>query len=344
MPGPCSRCPAATLSTVNRGRRRWAVAAAVGAGAVAGAVAVTVGRAPAPNPTEPRPTKHVALEVIARIPARRAPVGVAATEEAVWVTAAGSLRLLEFDPDSEQETRRVDLGAVPAGVAVAGDAVWVGFAEGRDILRLEVDAPGGGGGPVLVGQTPQAVAVAEGGTGVWVAALNEPSVAFIDADSGDVTSRVDLEDRFPSAVAAGFDRVWVPDVVANVLLEIDPSGRRPPDEIRVGSSPTAVAAGEGAVWVGNFDSETVSRFDPGVGRVTGGVHLKGPIGGLAVGAGFVWATEQERGRVVAIDPDTAEVAGAVGVGRVPQGVSVGPDGTVWVAVQGDDELVRIAVR
>jgi len=48
--------------------------------------------------------------------------------------------------------------------------------------------------------------------------------------------------------------------------------------------------------------------------------------------------------VVAIDPDTAEVAGAVRVGRVPQGVSVGPDGTVWVAVQGDDELVRIAVR
>jgi len=328
-------------------RGRWAAVAIVGAGAAAGAVAVasTLLRSPTSNPPERRAeTQRVALHVVARVPARRAPVGVAVTEEAVWVTAAGSLRLLEIDPDSEREVARVGLGGVPAGVTVVSDAVWVGLAEGSDVLRLDANAPREGGEPIAVGQTPQSVAVAEDGTGVWIAALNEPSVALVDAASSEVKSRIDLEDRFPSAVAAGFGKVWVPDVVANVLLEIDPSGRRPPGEIRVGSSPTAVAVGEGAVWVGNFDSETVSRFEPGSGRVTGGVHLNGPIGGLAVGAGYVWATDQERGRVVAIDPETAEIAGSVRVGRVPQGVAVGPDGTVWAAVQGDDEIVRIAVR
>lgn len=330
------------IVTIAAGRGRWSAAAAlVAAGAAAAAV---LGRAEPPGPASPQPvTRSVSLRVSARIPVPRAPQGIVVTDDAVWVTAAGSLRVVKIDPDTEREIAGVGFGAVPAGITVADGAVWVGFAEGGEIVRLDENRPGEGGDPIMVGQTPQAVAAAEDASGVWVAALNEPAVVLVDASTGRVAQRVDLEDRFPAAVSAGFGKVWVPDVVANTLLVIDASGG-PPEEVRVGSSPTSVATGEGAVWVGNFDSETVSRFDPEAGRVTGGVDVGGPVGGVAVGGGYVWATVQGEGRIVAIDPHTGEIAGSVAVGRVPQGIAVAPDGSVWAVVQGEDEVVRVEVR
>lgn len=286
---------------------------------------------------------RISLSVEDRIRVGSAPQGVAAGEDAIWVTVAGEPGLVRVEPESGRASAAAKFGRVPAGVALAGGGVWVGFAEGREIVRLAPDDPSGRGSSIKVGRTPQAVSPDEEGGGVWVAALNEPAVVHVDG-SGRVTQKIDLGAGFPGAVAAGFGRVWVPDVVANQLLAIDAGAGGKPRRVPVGNSPTAVATGEGGVWVGNFESGTVSHFDPRRNRVTGGIRVGGPVGGIAVGAGYVWVTEHKRGRLVAIDPGTDEVAGSVEVGGIPQGVAVAPDGSVWVAVQDGGVLVRVAVR
>lgn len=55
----------------------------------------------------------------------------------------------------------------------------------------------------------------------------------------------------------------------------------------------------------------------------------------------VYALDPDAGTVAAIDAATLTKSWQVAVGKEPKTLALGPDGKLWVAVQGDDKLVRI---
>jgi streptogramin lyase len=127
---------------------------------------------------------------------------------------------------------------------------------------------------------------------------------------------------------------------------------------RAGPSPVSVAITPGAAWVLNSGNSTISRLDPDTGRIetTFSVQLPekrvGPSRFATVADGRLWVVsavddDAPKSAISAIDPSTGhtltrfELGGSVFQDQVTRGdVAIG-SGTVWVALQGEDEIRRI---
>ena len=127
---------------------------------------------------------------------------------------------------------------------------------------------------------------------------------------------------------------------------------------RVGPSPVSVAITPGAAWVLNSGNSTISRIDPDTGRIeaTFSVQLPEKRVGVSrfatVADGRLWVVsavddDAPKSAISAIDPSTGhtltrfELGGSVFQDQVSRGdVAIG-SGTVWVALQSEDEIRRL---
>lgn len=128
----------------------------------------------------------------------------------------------------------------------------------------------------------------------------------------------------------------VSTLIASVVLLATVAG----DGAAKGEGPTSIAAGFGSLWVGMGNGE-VLRFDAESGRLRG--RLKsGPTGfvhGLAVGYGAVWVL---RDRVTRVDPRHNVARDIPRTGSTTAfGIAAPGAGSVWVADDGSDEILRI---
>jgi len=127
----------------------------------------------------------------------------------LWIVNRTSNEVIELDPLTSQERRRITVsGQEPSAIAVGDGALWV--ANFGDDTVTKITIPGPGESATLtttdVGDGPVDVAVGE--KAVWVANQLDRSVSRIDPETSEVTSTIPLGNE-PQRLAAGDGRIWV---------------------------------------------------------------------------------------------------------------------------------------
>jgi YVTN family beta-propeller protein len=254
------------------------------------------------------------------------PAAIAVGEGAVWVANYDERTLARIDPPT-RDVQRTSLELTPTGVAVATGSVWVAHGILGSVSRIGTDgavletiseaAPRASGGSIAVGEGA-----------VWFASASGV-VARIDPSTNRVVSQ-GVAGLLPSAVATGFDAVWIANAGDNNVVRINPRTIGVVREIGVGGSPRGVSVGGGDVWVTSEADDSVYRIDAASSSVKTIPVGDGPTG-IAFGEGAVWVANSADGTVSRIDPETEEVETIV-VGNRPVGIAAGA-GSVWVSVQ-----------
>jgi hypothetical protein len=316
------------------------------------------------------------LAVAARVALPAQAAAVAVGEGAVWVLLEQGT-LLRMDPDRQQVTGRVELGAAaddepsPWGragpLAVGAGAVWVGNGQGTvtariDPERLQVTARFGG----------HAVAVARGVLWSFCCLRGDKVMGFGRVDARTLRPRPPLlvtdaaGRRQPvGRFAVGTDAVWTHNFEERRLWRVPLAGGPARAVGGVSGFPHGLAADDGAAWVlsgtgvpgGQRDrSGRLRRLDPRTGKVTATTPLPdldvggGNVGvGLAVGGGAVWvAGPYSRGLsgggiLLRLDRASGRVAGWLRDPRwfFQEVLAAGPHG-VWVATAAPELLHVVA--
>src|SRR4029453_17565472 len=117
---------------------------------------------------------------VATITVPRAPLDLAATPRAVWVTnaGAGGDNVARIDPRTNRLVGRpVRTGASPQSLAVGGGSLWVANNDERTVARID-QASGKVVADIPVPSEPHRVAYGAGT--VWVSNWHDDSVSRID--------------------------------------------------------------------------------------------------------------------------------------------------------------------
>jgi YVTN family beta-propeller protein len=262
--------------------------------------------------------------------------------------------LRTLDVELARKRRRMYAGAALIGVLAAAVAIPVfAFGQGGGSgggLTVEGNAVAeiDPGSNKVVGQVPNVGArpgsIASGSGSLWVANLDDQTVARIDPSTRSVERTIPVQDP-PTGLAASPGAVWV--VGSNVgsssvaVRRIDPQFATVSNRTSVGNvvpgGPGFVAARGGTVWVAP-SSGLLSRLDATDARVVGRIDPNSGPAAVALGAEAVWVTDSEANTVTRIDP--TGLLTPIPVGRGPGGIAVGAGG-VWVTDALDDAVVRI---
>ena len=261
-------------------------------------------------------------------------------------------QLKTLDVELRRKRRRMYAGAALIGVLAAAVAIPV-FAFGQ----------GSGGGSVrvdgnavaiidphrnsVVGEVPNVgsrpASIAYGSGSLWVANLDDQTVARIDPNTRTVT-RVAVQDP-PTGLATTSDAVWVVGANAGspsvTVRRIDPEFNTVTGTRRLGNiepgGPGFVGTNGSAVWIAP-SSGVLSRMNPESARVVQRVDPNTSPGAIAVGSDAIWVADSYATTVTRIDP--TGLLTPVGVGNGPSAITLGA-GAVWVADSLDDAVVRI---
>ena len=264
-------------------------------------------------------------------------------------------QLNTLDVELRRKRRRMYAGSALIGVIAAAVAIPV-FAFGQ----------GGSGGGVtvagnavveidpasneVVGQVSNVGArpasIAYGAGSLWVANLDDQSVARIDPATHTVGKTLPVVDT-PTGLAASTGAVWVvganPTRPSVTVRRIDPRFDTVTQKKRIGNvipgGSGSVATRGSEVWVAP-SSGLLSRLSPRSARVVQRIDPNGGQTAVAVGPDAVWITDasEQASTVTRVDPTGALTP--IAVGRGPSGIAVG-EGAVWVAVSLGDSVVRI---
>jgi YVTN family beta-propeller protein len=204
---------------------------------------------------------------VATITVRRAPLDVAATPGAVWVTnsGGGGDSVARIDPKTNRLAGRpVRTGASPQSLVVGGGSLWVGNHDARTVTRIDAES-GKVVADIPVPSEPHRVAYGAGAA--WVGNWHDSSVSRIDPETNRVVgSPIPIGFRAGN-LAVGAGGVWVTSDYRSdgepqdvVVVRIDPQTNRAVETIAVGGHPIDVAATAGAVWVSVANPGTVLRI------------------------------------------------------------------------------------
>jgi ABC-type transport system substrate-binding protein/class 3 adenylate cyclase len=328
---------AAAVKFRRRPSRRVLVAAGVAlvvvAGAIAAALALAETGSSAAHAIEGNSVgviKASSGKVTSAIPVGTSPTGVAVGGDATWVANTADDDVSRIDLQTGYVSQ-IQVGGGPVGVVVGGGAVWVTNGLDGTVSRIALGANPKVVQTVHVGDGP--LGIAYGDRSVWVANSVDGTVSKIDAVSGKPkwTRPAVLG---ASAVAFGFDRVWVVSPSTGQVVALNPSTGAPiGNPIPVGGDPEAIAAGSKVVWVANRADGTVSRLNPTKTPVK--VSYLVPVGGapsaIAAGVGdTAWVADAGDGTVEQID--STHVLQTAHVANPPQGVAMGGK-NVYVSVR-----------
>jgi YVTN family beta-propeller protein len=278
--------------------------------------------------------------IVAEIPVGARPSSVVSADDALWVANVDDDNVMRIDPRARRVVKTIATGIAASGLAAEPGSVWaIGGARGV-VLRIDPVFNAVVGRRIktvkvgtLLTSGPATGAVAATANSVWALSggfFSTPRLSRIDPDKKRVAGTVPTGNG-PTAVAIGFDDLWVTDSFENTVSRIDPAGVVT-HTIPVGNGASAVAVGEGAVWVVDSLDDRVVRIDPQTNSVTDSIPVGHYPSGIAVGAGAVWVTNRNDGTVSRIDPRTNTAVEKITVGNSPAGILVSA-GDVWVTVQ-----------
>jgi hypothetical protein len=311
------------------------------------------------------------LAVAGRMALPGQPAAVAVGEGAVWVLLEQGT-LLRVDPDRDQVTGRLELGAPTGGMrvgplAVGAGAVWVGTREATvtarvDPVRLRVTARLGG----------HVAAVARGMLWSYCCRRGDKVTGFGRVDARTLRPAPPLLVKDASGkprpvgwFTVGTDALWTAAFEDHRVWRVPLAGGPAHAVVWVSGFPFRLAAGNGAVWLlsgtgergsGRDRSGRLRRLDPRTGEVTATTPLPDlDVGrvdaevGLVAGDGAVWVagpdarTLHAGGMLLWVDPASGRVAGWLRDPRwfFREVLAAGPRG-VWVATAAP-ELLHVVV-
>lgn len=262
-------------------------------------------------------------------------------------------QLKTLDVELKRKRRRMYAGAALIGVLAAAVAIPV-FALGQGSSGGGITVQGNAvaeidpGSNKVVGQVPNVGArpgpIASGSGSLWVANLDDQSVARIDPATRTVAKTLPVVDT-PTGLATSPGAVWVVGAVPTspsvTVRRIDPQFDTVAQTTRIGNvatgGPGSVATRGRAVWVAPSFG-LLSRLDPQTSTVVQRIDPNTGPTGIAVGADAVWVTDSNANTVTRIDP--TGLLTPIAVGHGPSGIAVGTK-SVWVADTLDDAVVRL---
>jgi DNA-binding beta-propeller fold protein YncE len=281
------------------------------------------------------------IDVSKPIAVGAAPLRVATSSEAIWVTSEPDGTLTRLDPESgEPVGQPLRLGAGISGVAVGAGSVWVSDPQRGEVVRVDPSSGGRVLERVEVGGSPGPIAF--GGGRVWVADDAGAGISAINAKGGRVYRRGLPPRAAPLRLGVGAGGLWVSSASTGNVRRIDLGTLRVDAPIPVGRGPAGVTVAAGGVWVANSRGGTVTKVDPSIHSVLGDpIEVGGRPGGIDAGTATVWVASAAEDAVTRIDLESGERTGApIEVGAEPGAVAVG-ETAVWVADNGEGAVTRI---
>lgn len=176
--------------------------------------------------------------------------------------------------------------------------------------------------------------VTAAGDDVWVTDFDEPVVTRVQASTGEIISRITLDDRELRTIQVTDSGVWVRG--ASAVHRIDPATNRVASTVakdKIGTNITRVFVDETAMWACSSSTLMRTTLD---GDPTGSVDLGFPCGTVTSASGQVWvASDKGSGYLAKIDPATLTVLLTT---DLPIDFATFPSidgGTVWTHSQAD---------
>ncbi|MBN1266300.1 MAG: hypothetical protein JXA25_12460 [Anaerolineales bacterium] len=155
--------------------------------------------------------------------------------DSVWVPA-GDASLMQYDAETYEEIRQIDVGSGPALMALSEEHLWVGCVNDRTVHKVD---------PVIHRTVKVIRLNIEGslydltaGEGFIWAAVSD-GILRIDPDRGEVLGVFELPFT-PSRIRAGLGSLWVTNVSGGTLHRIDPLSGEETGSVFVGDSPMAL--------------------------------------------------------------------------------------------------------
>ncbi len=156
--------------------------------------------------------------------------------------------------------------------------------------------------------------------------------------------------RSRDPVEAPDGSIWWVGQWRDILGRIDPeTGEMEEFALPSGARPHSVNIGpDGAAWYTGNRNATLGRFDPQTGEITEypmpDEAARDPHTAEFAANGILWFSLQQSNMIGRLDPATGEVRLVTSPrqGSRPYGVKIASDGTVWVACNGANCLLRVA--
>jgi ABC-type transport system substrate-binding protein/predicted Ser/Thr protein kinase len=255
---------------------------------------------------------------------------------------ASSLNVL--DPKTRRVVRRVDLGVrVPvadtsARIAFTKRAAWVLLGGQQRLVRVDLATRKRTGSLALPWP---AGAIATDRDAVWVAQDTGPAVWRIDAGSGRVVQRINIQGgQSEGGLASGAGSLWLASGTG--VVRVDPETGRILHRFPLAgtSGGMRIVYTDGAIWAARPGNGVVAKIDPAGNRLVQHTPLHGWVSDLTVGGGSVWVSIVPDGEVYRLSEDDLSVRGTQPAGKDPEGLSFGA-GELWVTDAEDASLVRI---
>jgi YVTN family beta-propeller protein len=245
--------------------------------------------------------------------------------------------------------RRLSLGI--AAVVVAAAAVLVpllAFRSGAEAITVRPNSVA-----VIDPKTNKLVAdvplgarpgpVAYGGGAVWVANLDERTLARINPRTQKVERRISMQGVVPKDIDAGAGGVWIANASYNEVVRVSPDANEVVDRIPAGDCfgyEGSIAASRQSVWF--VCGIGLTRIDPATNRPHSSRYLGGIPRGIAVGLDAVWVSNLDN-TVSRISRRTNQITNSLTVAGDPRGLATGY-GAVWVSAFEADKISRLAVQ
>jgi streptogramin lyase len=196
---------------------------------------------------------------------------------------------------------------------------------------------------VKVGAEP--LAVAAGGSLVWVVNDRDASLSEIDPTTNRVQDTVPLPGSGPAGVggpglAFGNGTAWILNSVDGTVNRIDAGILR--DQISVGESPSSIAVAPNAAWVTSQVKGVAARIDPGSNQVVWKATVGRTLSGVAASpdGSTVWVINHRDKIVTEIDGRKNRVVDQIRLKLAPDQATFG-EGAVWVTCTADNAVLRI---
>jgi YVTN family beta-propeller protein len=241
--------------------------------------------------------------------------------------------------------RRLLLAAAVVAAAAGATVVLLVTGDGTSVVVRPnsvavIDAEKGSVvGQVAVGARPGPVAA--GGGAIWVANIDDRTLARVDPKTRSVVRYITLQ-RTPTGLAYGEGAVWVANGLLGTVQRVDPRFNIPGDPVDTGAGradTASVAVGFGSVWFVSGNSNVV-RLNPAPTRIEATLFSGVLPEGVAVDDASVWIANRGANDVWRFSPDTNQRIDAISVSPQPSAIATG-GGAVWVADAGFDAVTRI---
>ncbi len=210
------------------------------------------------------------------------------------------LQFIELDKDAGEDYPTVAVGADPRAILWANDSLWV--ASRADNLVQQIDPVGltvvqefkvSGGPRSLVFD----------GEMLWVGLLNDRAVQQVDPLTGELGTRIELDEGIPTGIVLDGDALWVALPNQNAVHRYDRISGDLVAAVAVAEWPVSLLVENGSVWVVNQLAENIQQIDTVTNQVIATIPVEdGPVMMISIGNDF-WMVAGAANLVELIDGD-----------------------------------------